>query len=115
LNSSNQLDAAGGLTDVGAYIESPSLYGTFDQAGNAFEMNDTIVGFNRGARGGSFSRDLDSGLIGWVASGMRDQAGVGGETYNRGFRVSSNAPIPEPTSTVLCASGAILLFPRRRS
>ena len=31
------------LTDVGAYASSPSYYGTFDQGGNVYEWNETLV------------------------------------------------------------------------
>src|SRR4051812_42132531 len=47
------------LTDVGAYTSSPSYYGTFDQAGNALEWNETAGNIGaRILRGGSF-RDSD--------------------------------------------------------
>jgi formylglycine-generating enzyme required for sulfatase activity len=51
-------------TDVGAYVNSPSPLGTFDQAGNAMEWNDTIhVSLNgqpeRGARGGHFAAEVE--------------------------------------------------------
>jgi len=42
-------------TDVGAYIYSPSFYGTFDQAGNVQEWTEEIIFVtNRRVRGGSF-------------------------------------------------------------
>ncbi len=44
------------LTDVGAYSASPSPYGTFDQAGNVVEWNDSAIsgpaGSTRGYHGG---------------------------------------------------------------
>ena len=48
------------LTDVGAYIGSPSAYGTFDQGGDVFQWNDldpTFASSVRGYRGGSFFGD----------------------------------------------------------
>jgi sulfatase modifying factor 1 len=41
-NSANYDSAVGGLTDVGAYTNTPSYYGTFDQAGNASEWGETL-------------------------------------------------------------------------
>ncbi|HSH16481.1 MAG TPA: SUMF1/EgtB/PvdO family nonheme iron enzyme, partial [Verrucomicrobiae bacterium] len=42
-------------TDVGAYVGSPSYYGTFDQAGNVEEWTEDIIYItNRGLRGGSW-------------------------------------------------------------
>jgi len=42
------------LTDVGAFVNSGSYYGTFDQTGNVFEWNDLdgTAGTSRGERGG---------------------------------------------------------------
>lgn len=46
--------------DVGAYVNSPSPSGTFDQAGNATEWNDTVLGgTGRGARGGHFLAEVE--------------------------------------------------------
>ena len=42
------------VTDVGAYIRSPSYYGTFDQGGNAQEWTEEVIYVtNRRLRGGS--------------------------------------------------------------
>ena len=41
------------LTAVGAYTDSASYYGTYDQGGNVWEWNDTIISSARGLRGGS--------------------------------------------------------------
>jgi len=44
------------LTDVGAFTNSGSFYGTFDQSGNVFQWNDLdgTAGSSRGWRGGGF-------------------------------------------------------------
>jgi hypothetical protein len=43
-------------TDVGAYVDAPSYYGTFDQAGNVEEWTEEIVFVtNRRLRGGSWN------------------------------------------------------------
>ncbi len=55
--SANYDSVLGDLTDVGAYPAKPSdsAYGTFDQAGNVWEVNEFAIDFARGGvRGGSF-------------------------------------------------------------
>ena len=46
----------GGLTDVGAFSQSGSFYGTFDQSGNVYQWNDLdgTAGSSRGLRGGEW-------------------------------------------------------------
>ncbi len=46
------------LTPVGAYTQSPSYYGTFDQGGNLWQWTDGVYEENRIVRGGSFSHGL---------------------------------------------------------
>ena len=63
-NSANFFGGPGTVTDVGAYTNSGSHYGTFDQGGNVWEWNDEILFTStRGLRGGSFGgsgNDLQS-------------------------------------------------------
>ena len=55
-NSANCSGAGGVLTDAGAYGQSESPYGTYDQGGNVHEWNESIViGTHRGFRGGSWA------------------------------------------------------------
>jgi sulfatase modifying factor 1 len=98
-------------TEVGAHENSDSPYGTFDQGGNVWEWNESIVfeGSDyayRGLRGGSF--DMES-------SSLRASYRIGyypASEYNIfGFRV---AEVPEPGTIALLAFGAVGMFGRRR-
>ncbi len=47
------------FTDVGAYTESLSPYGTYDQGGNVFEWNETVIQFSeRGVRRRQLGRPM---------------------------------------------------------
>ncbi len=111
--SANYNNAVGGgsLTDAGAYSAKPSdsAYGTFDQAGNVFEWNETIVATtSRGVRGGSF---------GSAASVLHSSYNISVSPtteYNViGFRVGR---VPDPATITLLALGSlpVLLLHRRR-
>ncbi|MGD8454411.1 MAG: SUMF1/EgtB/PvdO family nonheme iron enzyme [Phycisphaerae bacterium] len=97
-------------TEVGAHENSDSPYGTFDQGGNVWEWNETIVSSwgveERGLRGASFDE-----LSGWLAASCRFSCYATNETECLGFRV---AAVPEPTSLalLLCSMG---MFARRRA
>ena len=89
----------GTVTDVGTYAGDGSHYVTFDQGGNVWEWNDEILPtfhdlpwaagrlFRRAATPTCSPRVTD---IGPNASFEHD--------FNVGFRVSSLAPIPEPSA-----------------
>jgi sulfatase modifying factor 1 len=104
------------LTDVGAFTNSASFYGTFDQSGNVFEWNDLtgVAGSSRGLRGGgwSFNAFLLSSSN-WFTDVPSIEVGL------NGFRLAS--PVPEPATLglasggVLCACGWWLLKRRRRA
>jgi Sulfatase-modifying factor enzyme 1/PEP-CTERM motif len=85
-------------TEVGAFVNSASPYGSFDQDGNVWEMNETSLHQDyRGLRGGSYYRfdysNLHASVQNYFSPSNRD--------INLGFRVAS--VVPEP-STVLLAT-----------
>jgi formylglycine-generating enzyme required for sulfatase activity len=93
-NSANYQKAVDSVTEVGAYPNSGSHYGTFDQGGNVREWNNEIIGSKRGLRGGSFVNGSAA-----LQSSFQFREGVPtSETSKIGFRVTSLAPIPEPSS-----------------
>jgi formylglycine-generating enzyme required for sulfatase activity len=94
------------LTAVGSFTGSASPYGTFDQGGNVFEWNETIIGTDRGRRGGSFD-NFDSNL----AAATRSFFDPAGELGNLGFRV---ALVPEPGTGFLVMVGLLRLAAHRR-
>ncbi|MCX7066012.1 MAG: SUMF1/EgtB/PvdO family nonheme iron enzyme, partial [Proteobacteria bacterium] len=70
------------LTDVGAYAQSGSFYGTFDQGGNVWEWDEALIGSSsRGLRGGGSVPDDPVSEHGSI-----------------GFRVAS---VPEPGSLAM--------------
>lgn len=107
----------GHTTDVGAFYNAQSPYGTYDQAGNVDQWNESAIPFDiylfRGLRGGTFNYVWDHMLASY-----RGNANPNGEYSNVGFRVASiapSAPIPEPSSMVLAlTAGALLWWQRKR-
>ncbi|MFO0912661.1 MAG: SUMF1/EgtB/PvdO family nonheme iron enzyme [Pirellulales bacterium] len=80
------------LSDVGAYIKSPGPFGTFDQAGNAYEWSESQDSKSHTVWGGSFrSFNNDPG---GDSDGVLSQL----ERNYIGFRI---ATVPEPTMPVL--------------
>ena len=109
----NYDDSVGTVTDVGAYSSDGSYYGTFDQGGNVWEWNDTIVSTSgRGLRGGSFDFDVSDLQSSYRYGGLNPPF----ENDNLGFRVSSLAPIPEPSAyaAILGCLGLGLALMRRK-
>jgi sulfatase modifying factor 1 len=100
-NSITRVDAnygngAGAFQNVGHYSFDPSYYGTFDQAGNAWEWNDSIASGNsshRVTRGGAFDAVMAD-----VQSLSPLDISASSQFYDTGFRVSILEPIPEPSS-----------------
>jgi formylglycine-generating enzyme required for sulfatase activity len=96
----------GNVTTVGsAGAMSASHYGTFDQGGNVFEWNDEILSTSRrGLRGGSYP------LSDYLQSSEHLTKDPAGESINVGFRVSSLAPVPEPSTYAAIVGGMGLLI-----
>ncbi len=108
-NSANFSRAVGDLTEAGAYVDSYSPYGTFDQAGNVSEWNESLAyGPFRGIRGGAFF----SNQYPPSASGPNTIVPAGENSFI-GFRV---ATVPEPSSLALAGIGLVggLLIVRHR-
>lgn len=86
------------LTNVGAYTQSDSFYGTFDQGGNVWEWNEAIIaGSSRGWRGGRW-RDTPSIAPAILAASFRFHDDPALERLGIGFRVAN---VPEPSSLVM--------------
>ena len=68
------------LFNVGAYDQTTSAYGLFDVAGSMHEWNESVIGSNRGFRGGSFwsgsfGLDLDDSFerFGGISNGFEER------------------------------------------
>jgi sulfatase modifying factor 1 len=100
-------DPATVLTAVGTFSGSPGPWGTFDQGGDVFQWTDTSVnGMQRVLLGGAFDQTYD-----YLQAGVEFSGGSAGSGDFIGFRI---AEVPEPSSVVLLAIGAVALLQRRR-
>ena len=108
------------LTDVGAFTNSASFYGTFDQSGNVFQWNDldglASSGSSRGLRGG----DWDSPAFNLSSSfRLSDDPSYEGGAIVIGFRLASPVAVPEPSTWVMglvgIACGGWQMYRRRRA
>lgn len=103
------LDSPYFRTEVGEFELSDSPYGTYDQAGNVAEWNETIfLGVDRGRRGGSFEL-----IPGYMRAFAVDYTLPAIELGSVGFRVASIA-IPEPSTVLLTIAALAGLSGRRR-
>ena len=107
------------LTDVGAFTNSESFYGTFDQSGNVYQWNDldglAASGSSRGLRGG----DWDDGDAVNLSSSGRYMGAPSFEGNYVGFRLASPVAVPEPSTLVMglagIACGGWQMYRRRRA
>jgi formylglycine-generating enzyme required for sulfatase activity len=103
------------LTDVGAFTNSSSFYGTFDQSGNVFQWNDLdgTAGSLRGIRGGHWN-DTTPFFSSSSAAGSIDPSNDGSSL---GFRLAT--VVPEPSTYIVAfaglACGGLHVFRRRRA
>ena len=106
------IDGTHYTTVVGEFQNSASPCGTFDQAGDVWELNEAIIYYNygryRGLRGGSFEFGYYADSL---QSGYRLYGTPSYEGYIIGFRVSQ---VPEPTSLALLGAGVMGMLLRRR-
>jgi formylglycine-generating enzyme len=88
------------LTIKGSYTGSASPYGTFDQGGNVWEWNETIINaIFREVRGGSRAFNASN-----LAAASRSVDDPSGASPVNGFRV---AMIPEPGTGLLVIAGLL--------
>ncbi len=105
VNNSINLPSGSALTDAGAYTLARSYYGTYDQAGNAYEWTESVSDGGCVLLGGSWNTQ-DGGSAGLIASSDPTQ-----ELWDFGFRV---AIIPEPSAGGMMLVGLVLLAWRRK-
>jgi sulfatase modifying factor 1 len=115
-NSANCDSVEGDLTDGGSYTGSGSPSGTFDQGGNVFEWNETLIfGWARGARGGF----LDGPATIFAASAQSIADPDSGSTKG-GFRVASVPGVAVPSLSPVGIGSLVgllgaLIFRRQRA
>jgi len=95
------------LTDVGAFTNSQSAYGIFDQTGNVWEWNDLdgTAGSSRGVRGGSWLDDVF-----YISSSDRYTYASSNEfDFYVGFRLASPVnPLSFVTSSIFTSPSAFV-------
>jgi formylglycine-generating enzyme required for sulfatase activity len=104
------IDSGKVTTLVGEFQNSASPYGTFDQGGNIWEWNESILSSSsRGLRGGSFHGLYSS----FLHASRRGSDFPTYESHYIGFRVAN---VPEPGSLIMLAGLALtaLLYGWRR-
>jgi sulfatase modifying factor 1 len=90
------------LSDVGAFTNSASYYGTFDQSGNLYQWNDLDgnSGPLRGLRGGCWVNNAFD-----LSSSPRVTDVPSREDGVIGFRLASPVAVPEPSAYAMALAG----------
>ncbi len=99
-------------TLVGEHENSASPYGTFDQAGNLWELTEGIFSGNasqRSSMGGSYAYQSDPSNGGGSLAGFEGSLSPTVGAHDHGFRLV----VPEPMSLTLLATGGLALLRRR--
>jgi formylglycine-generating enzyme required for sulfatase activity len=95
--------SASSIANVGSYTGSPSPYGTFDQGGNVWEWNETVIGGGRGVRGGTCCTPLTN--VTYLAASSQFSNAPTAEENLVGFRV-----VPEPGVAAQLIAGLAALL-----
>jgi sulfatase modifying factor 1 len=104
------------LTNVGAFTNSASAYGTLDQNGNVSELNDLTgaAGSNRGLRGGDWFYGAPD-----LGASSSQLATTSYERESIGFRLAASVAVPEPSTVASLfaglACGGYLVRRRKRT
>ncbi len=99
------------LTPGGAFVNSASYYGTFDQGGNVWEWTDGVSGTSNVIRGGSWDSTGYVFGLNSLQSSFSDLFAPSGESPDVGFRL---ATIPEPSAILLLGIAALVFTALRR-
>ena len=98
------------LTDGGAYTNSASYYGTFDQNGNVYEWTDSAAASNVYAWGGAWNESVI-----YMSKSTPTLAATNWQADGYGFRL---AAVPEPSTYAMAlaglACGGYSMFRRRK-
>jgi hypothetical protein len=101
------------LTTGGAFSNSGSAYGTFDQAGDVYELNDAVLGSSRGVRGGTWWAN-NSGATLQLSKNGRSQTVPTAENSVYGFRLAASAApriaVEQPAGSSLTNGTATVSF-----
>ncbi|HEY7088785.1 MAG TPA: SUMF1/EgtB/PvdO family nonheme iron enzyme [Tepidisphaeraceae bacterium] len=99
------------LTDVGAYVSSPSYYGTFDQGGNVGEWTQPSQGDSACPVRGASWFDLNGS---YTSAYIRVLISPTTQSPDFGFRVAAIAPEPTMLCFVALAWASEFVMKRRR-